>query len=379
MKRILILGGGLVGSPMAIDLHKDGLWDITVADNRQGILDILSINHGINVLHSDLGDPDVLKNTVRDFDLVINALPGHMGYKAVKTLIIAGKNVVDIAFSPEDLRPLDDLARKNAVTVIVDFGVAPGLSHMIAGMLDQKFDVIEKLRIYVGGIPKRRSKPFEYFAVFSPIDVIEEYTRPARLIRNGEIVFMDALSELEELEFERVGTLEAFNSDGLRSLVHSVKAKDMAEKTLRYPGHAQLMKVFRETGFFRQEAIDVNGQKLIPMDVTARLLFPLWQMKKDDRDITVMKITAEGRIGSQATSYTFDLFDEFDEDTGIHSMARTTGYTATLGARLILNGVFSTKGLFYPETVARQTDVLPYIIDGLRDRSVRIAEEWKEG
>lgn len=378
MKKILILGGGLVGTPMALDLARDAKWDITVADRSELVLNRLSQSEGIQVKQADLSDLSVLRELVNAFDLVINALPGHLGFRAVESLIDYGKNVVDIAFSPEDLSPLNERAKDKGLTVIVDFGVAPGLSHMVAGMLDQKFDEIEKLRIFVGGIPKRRTKPFEYFAVFSPIDVIEEYTRPARLVQNGQIVFKDALSEIEELEFEGIGTLEAFNSDGLRSLVHSVKAKDMAEKTLRYPGHAQLMKVFRETGLFSQEAIEINGNSIRPMDVTSKLLFPLWQMKPEDRDITVMKITAEGQINGQIKKYTFELFDEFDVSTGIHSMARTTGYTATLGARLILNDIFSTKGLFYPESVVQQNDVLPYIIDGLRERGIRIREHWDQ-
>ncbi|HRQ29797.1 MAG TPA: saccharopine dehydrogenase C-terminal domain-containing protein, partial [Saprospiraceae bacterium] len=358
MKKILILGGGLVGTPMALDLAKDAKWDITVVDRSELVLNRLRQSEGVHVKQADMSDQNVLREIVNSFDLVINALPGYLGFRAVENLIDCGKNVVDIAFSPEDLSPLSQRAKEKGLTVIVDFGVAPGLSHMIAGMLDQRFDVIEKLRIFVGGIPKRRTKPFEYFAVFSPIDVIEEYTRPARLVQNGQIVFKDALSDIEELEFEGIGTLEAFNSDGLRSLVHSVKAKDMAEKTLRYPGHAQLMKLFRETGFFSQEAIEINGNSVRPMDVTSKLLFPLWKMKPEDRDVTVMKITAEGLIEGKMKKYAFELYDEFDVSTGIHSMARTTGYTATLGARLILNDIFSTKGLFYPESVVQQNDVL---------------------
>ncbi|HAQ37135.1 MAG TPA: saccharopine dehydrogenase [Saprospirales bacterium] len=378
MKKILILGGGLVGTPMALDLAKDAKWDITVVDRSELVLNRLRQSEGVHVKQADMSDQNVLREIVNSFDLVINALPGYLGFRAVENLIDCGKNVVDIAFSPEDLSPLSQRAKEKGLTVIVDFGVAPGLSHMIAGMLDQRFDVIEKLRIFVGGIPKRRTKPFEYFAVFSPIDVIEEYTRPARLVQNGQIVFKDALSDIEELEFEGIGTLEAFNSDGLRSLVHSVKAKDMAEKTLRYPGHAQLMKLFRETGFFSQEAIEINGNSVRPMDVTSKLLFPLWKMKPEDRDVTVMKITAEGLIEGKMKKYAFELYDEFDVSTGIHSMARTTGYTATLGARLILNDIFSTKGLFYPESVVQQNDVLPYIIDGLRNRGIFIQEHWDQ-
>lgn len=376
-KKILILGGGLVGTPMALDLQKDGRWDITVADIKPGSLTKLKKTEGVRIIQADGSNTQELKQLASQFDLVINALPGFLGYKAVETLIGSVEKIVDIAFSPEDLSLLDVRAKENGSTVIVDFGVAPGLSHMVAGMVSQKFDEIDKLRIFVGGIPKRRTKPYEYFAVFSPIDVIEEYTRPARLVKGGVLVTEEALTDIEELEFEGIGTLEAFNSDGLRSLVHSVRAKDMAEKTLRYPGHAHLMKVLRETGFFSQEPVNVGGKDVKPMDLTAKLLFPMWQMKENDRDITVMKITAEGKIAGLSRKYVFDLYDEFDEGTDIHSMARTTGYTATLGARLLLEGVFSTSGVFYPEAVVKQPDVLPYIFDGLKKRGVRISENWE--
>jgi len=318
-----------------------------------------------------------LRETIAGYDLVVNAVPGFMGYETLERIIEEGKDVVDIAFSPEDLNSLNDLAVKKGVTALVDFGVAPGLSHLMVAHCSKVFDKLDRVRIFVGGLPLRRTKPFEYAAVFSPIDVIEEYTRPARLVQNGQLVIREALTEIEEMEFGKIGTLEAFNSDGLRSLVDSIEVDDMAEKTLRYPGHAALMKILRDTGFFDQEAITINGQELSPIEMTSKLLFPKWEMKAGDRDLTVMKVTAEGPIKGKKQLFVFDLYDELNNETGVHSMARTTGYTATMGVRVLLKKMFVQKGVFYPEKLGTNKEILDFILKGLEERGIELAQQYK--
>jgi lysine 6-dehydrogenase len=235
MKKIIVLGAGLVGRPMVLDLLNEKEVQLAVADLSSMKLDSFKKETSIQRIEADLSDEKVLKHTISGFDFVINAVPGFMGYQTLKYILEAGKNVVDIAFSPEDLNDLNDLAVQNDVTALVDFGVAPGLSHLAVAHSAELMDSLDKVRIYVGGLPKRRSKPFEYAAVFSPIDVIEEYTRPARLVQDGRMLVKEALTDIEELEFDRVGTLEAFNSDGLRSLVDSIVVRDMAEKHCAIP------------------------------------------------------------------------------------------------------------------------------------------------
>lgn len=371
-KSVIVLGAGLVGKPMMLDLMKEKGLSVSIADVSDDIISGIRNDYKVNGLVADLSVPKELKQVIAPFDYVINAVPGFMGYQTLKSILETGKDVVDIAFSPEDLSPLDELARKNNATALVDFGVAPGLSHLVVAQASTFFDKLDKVRIFVGGLPKRRSKPFEYTAVFSPIDVIEEYTRPARLIRDGKEVVMDALSETEFLEFDRVGTLEAFNSDGLRSLVHSIEAVDMAEKTLRYPGHVELMRTLREIGFFNQERIDIRGFEIAPIELTAKLMFPQWEMKKSDRDITIMKVVVEGPVSGEKKTFEFDLYDEYDEESGVHSMARTTGYTATMGLRVLLNGLFREKGVFYPEKIGKDHRILDFIMNGLEQRKIQI-------
>lgn len=374
--RIIVLGAGLVGRPMAIDLTPD--FDVTIADISKENLDRIVSESGIKTVCQDLSEKAALTELISDFDLVINAVPGFMGFETLRTTMEAGKDVVEIAFSPEDVMELDELAKQKGVTAICDMGVAPGMSNVLIGHVSNMMEKTEKVRIYVGGLPKRRTWPFEYKAPFSPIDVIEEYTRPARVVEHGKEVIKEALSEVELLTFDTVGTLEAFNSDGLRSLVHTIDAPDMVEKTLRYPGHAAMMKVFRETGFFSQEAVEVKGQKVRPIDMTAKLLFPKWELGAEEPELTIMQVIIEGIMDGKRMRYTYDLYDEYDPQTKTHSMARTTGYAATSAVRMFAEGLFTQKGVFVPEFIGKDAKCVDYILARLKERNIDYVERIEE-
>jgi saccharopine dehydrogenase-like NADP-dependent oxidoreductase len=249
-------------------------------------------------------------------------------------------------------------------------GVAPGMSNLLAGYADHQLDKTEKVIIYVGGLPKVRQWPYQYKAVFSPADVIEEYTRPARYILNGKEIIKPALSEPEPIDFDEIGTLEAFNSDGLRSIARTIKGDFMIEKTLRYPGHIELMKVFRESGFFSHTEIEIKGMMIKPIDFTSKLLFEQWKLSEGEEDLTVMKVIVEGIKGPERLRFEWDLFDRFDPETGIHSMARTTGYAATMALRMIKSGLFTQKGIIAPEMIGKNKQCTDFILKGLSERGV---------
>jgi len=368
--KIAVLGAGRVGSAMAIDLAKDGDFDVHVGDISAQALGTLASEHGIGGEQADLSDPASVSRIVAQADLVINAVPGFLGFSTLRAVIEEGKNVVDIAFFPEDPFELDDLAKERGATAIVDCGVAPGMSNLLVGRVDSLLDKTDAVSIYVGGLPVKREWPFEYRAVFSPIDVIEEYVRPARIVENGEIVVRPALSGIERLTFPVVGTLEAFNTDGLRSLAQTIEAPNMIEKTLRYPGHAEKMEVLREMGLFGSEPIAIQGQSVRPIDLTTALLFPMWGMREEDEDITVMHITVEGTKGNESLRYSYDLFDRFDRESQTLSMARTTGYTATVTARLLADGLYAAPGISPPEFLGRSAECVAYILEGLEKRGI---------
>ncbi len=372
--QIVVLGAGRVGGAMARDLARDGQFVVTVADAAEEALGRLADQPAIRPLRADLGDANALAAAIAPADLVVGAVPGFMGFETVRRVIDAGKSIVDISFFDEDPFDLEPLARERGVTAIVDCGVAPGCSNLLLGYHSARLDAVERFVCYVGGLPRVRTWPYEYKAVFSPIDVIEEYTRPARIVERGEVVVKPALSEPELLDLPGVGTVEAFNTDGLRSLVKTIDAPDMVEKTLRFPGHIERMRMLRETGFFAKEPIEVGGQWVRPLDLTARLLFPAWQLAEGEEDFTVMRIVVEGCEGGRRRRFTYDLLDHFDRATRTTSMARTTGYTCTAAVRLVAAGRFRHVGLFPPELVGREPGCLDFILDRLRERGVVFTE-----
>jgi lysine 6-dehydrogenase len=368
--KILVLGAGLVGGPMAMDLARNGEFDVTSADRSAEALKRLAGFAGITTIQADLDDAEKLKSLVIDHDLVISAVPGFMGFRTLERVIECGKNVVDIAFFPEDMFLLDAKAKEMNVTAICDIGVAPGMSNVLIGYGASMLDTLEKGITYVGGLPVVRTWPFEYKAVFSPIDVIEEYTRPARYIDGGRLVVREALSDPELLDFPNIGTLEAFNSDGLRTLATTIKGDYMIEKTLRYKGHIEKMAVLRDTGFFDKEPILINGVMISPLEFTSRLLFPKWKLQEGEEDLTIMRVITEGLKDGVRKRYTWDLYDRLDKETGVHSMARTTGYTATMVARLISKGLYNRKGVSAPEFLGTEAGIVKFLLDGLSERGV---------
>lgn len=367
MKKIVVLGAGLVGKAMAIDLSKN--YDVTSVDINSDALKEVS-KYGINTYQLDLSNLEELKKFIIPFDLVIGAVPGFMGFKTVKAVIESNKNMVDISFFPEDSLELDELAKQHNVTIVTDCGVAPGMGNIILGYHNERMD-IHNYECLVGGLPLVREWPYEYKAVFSPIDVIEEYTRPARYVQNNAIVIKEALSDPELINFKEVGTLESWNSDGLRSLIKTMpNIPNMIEKTLRYPGCIEYLKVLRESGFFSYDEIDVKGNKIRPIDLTAKLLFPKWKLKPGEEEFTVMRIKIEGEENGVDKSYEYNLLDRTDKSTETLSMARTTGYTCTAVANLVLNEQYNRIGISPPEYLGQDEDNYNFIINYLKERNV---------
>jgi len=369
--KIIVLGSGLVGAPMCVDLAKESHFEVTAVDiDIDSLKSLKKGNYLIKTIQDDLSKTEKVRELIKPYDVVISAVPGFMGFQTLKAVIEAKKNVIDIAFFSEDPFLLDVLAKRNEVTAVVDCGVAPGMSSILVGHVNQLLDETHNVMIYVGGLPEVREWPYEFKAGFSPIDVIEEYIRPARYVESGRLVVKPALSEPELIHFPGVGTLEAFNTDGLRTLATTISAPNMKEKTLRYPGHIEKMAVLRETGFFDKDKITINGAKIRPLDLTARLLFPKWKLNGNDKDITIMKLIVEGKKAEKKLCYTYELLDRHDSSTNTHSMARTTGYTATLVLRMIAQGLYKRQGVSAPEFIGQQPECVHYMLNGLKDRGV---------
>jgi len=370
MKNIIVLGAGMVGSAMAIDMaktHKVTLTDV----NLHTLEKVKQKSQTIDFLLLDVTNKEALTSMIIEFDLVICAVPGFLGFETLKTIIDSGKNVIDISFFPENSLELDTLAKEKGVTAIVDCGVAPGMDNVILGYYNEKMKLTD-FECLVGGLPKIKKWPFCYKAPFSPVDVIEEYTRPARYVENSQVITREALTDCEFLEFDNIGTLESFNSDGLRSIIYTMPhIPNMKEKTLRYPGHVEYIKVFKESGFFSEESIDVNGVNVSPLQFTSSILFNEWKLGETEEELTVMRVTVKGEnTNGQIEEIVYNLYDEYCPETETSSMSRCTGYTATAAANLFLEGMFNEKGVFPPELVGKDEACFNYFLDYLKERGV---------
>jgi lysine 6-dehydrogenase len=362
---IAVLGAGMVGRAIALDLARD--YEVTSFDlSAMNLEELKSRNDSIQTAAADLSIFDEYENWFSPFDLIVTAVPGFMGYKTLEAVINAGKNVVDISFFHEDALELDKLAKEKNVTAITDCGVAPGVSNFIIGRYNEEM-TITSFECYVGGLPKERKPPFLYKAPFSPVDVIQEYIRPARLVEEGNIVTRPALSEREIMRFEGVGELEAFNTDGLRSLIYTMgHIPNMKEKTLRYPGHVDLIIALQQAGFFDTKLIRINDTDISPLAFTSKILVDQWKLDPEEEEFTVMKVIVKGKD----KTIEYNLLDRYDTATKTSSMARTTGYTCTAAVNLITKGMFNEKGVFPPELVGKDKNCFEFVMKYLAERKV---------
>lgn len=357
MPNLLVIGAGLVGRAIVHDLSRDG--QVTVIDREEAALAALRPPVPVRAVAADVLRPGALEPLAAEADLIVTAVPGQLGFRTLEAAIRTGRPIVDISFFPEDALALDGLARERGVTAVVDCGVAPGLSHMLAGAVGREM-VLDRYECLVGGLPKDRTSFGQYRAPFSPRDVIEEYMRPARYVSGGRLVTVPALSDVEPVVFDRIGTLQAFNTDGLRTLLKTMAVPEMREKTLRYPGHAALMGQLRDEGAFGPGRLEA----------TCARLFAEWALRPGDEEFTVMRVTMTGRRDGVPRQVVYDLYDETDRATGLSSMARTTGFTATATARLVLAGRLGRPGVWPPEAVGQVPGCLDRVLADLAARGV---------
>ena len=377
--KVLILGCGNIGSVAAEDLAKSlSSIQVVVADkNEARAKDVAERIGGSNVswIQLDVTNPSNLANALKDFDLVMGFLPGKLGYRLAGACIDAGKDLVDVSYMSENPLALTDNAIKANITIAPDCGLAPGISNILVGHAAGKLDKVQTVHIMVGGLPEKPVPPLDYVITWSPENLIDEYMRKARIVKEGKIIEVEALSGLEEIEFPEFGKLDAFYTDGLRTLPQTVTdAYDVWEKTLRYPGHAEKIKLLKTLGFFEEEQIDVEGVSVSPRKLTVKLLEQKLR-KPEIKDIVALKVEVSGVKNGRQTRYVYHLLDHYDEKRGITAMARTTGYSASIIAQLILKKTLKEKGVVPTEKIGKNNALFQLFLDELEKREIRIAEE----
>ena len=367
--KIAVIGGGMIGSFIAEELCND--FEVMVVDNNKSTLNqIEKRNHRISAINFDVKN-GIIEDIIANYDLAVNCLPGFMGFEMLKKIIQCKVSCVDISFMPENCLELSEFALENNCLVIPDAGVAPGLSNLIIGNIVAN-NKIEEIQTMVGGLPKKKNPPWNYKPPFSPIDEIEEFSRPARIRINGKTEVREALSKKQRLEVEGIGELEAFLTDGLRTLLDSKgslsEVPNLMEFTIRYPGHCDLIRKMVSDGKF-SNAI-VKGKKITRKEETSGELFESWKLEEGEEEFTFMLILA---VPSEGNEISYTIYDEFTE--GATSMARTTGLTACAFSRLVLENKIKEQGVICPETLGMNNIFYDYVLNYLRDRGILI-EAW---
>lgn len=363
---IAVIGTGMVGRLIAVELSKR--YQVYAIDNNKNNLDKLKkYNNKIITKKMDVKNEDFLKS-LHDAELIVNCVPGFMGFETSKK-ILEKKTCVDISFMPEDCNNLKTIAENANTALYPDAGVAPGLSNMIVGNMISK-NKLKEVKIMVGGLPLEKNPPWNYKAPFSPIDVIEEYTRPARIKKNGNIKTVKALTGLINFEFENIGKLEAFLTDGLRTLLTSDITKNiptLLEYTIRYPGHSEMISELINDNKLDDTLKSYDGKITSQREITTKELFKEWKLNRNDREFTLLIITAITENGKELS---YVVYDEWRN--GWSSMSRTTGLTACAVTNLIIDKEIKKAGLITPEDIGTNQDYFDYILNYLKENDIKI-------
>ena len=371
--KVIVLGSGKIGSVIARDFSKTGA-KITLGDADINRARQAADRINADSILFDTTDYGQMVETISEYDLVLGALPGDYGYRALQASVEARKSIVDVSFTPEDSYTLDEDARSAGVTIVPDCGVAPGLSNLIVGYAASKLDRVEEAKIMVGGIPETPVPPLGYTVTWSADGLIDEYTRDVSIVKDGTLIQVPALSGLENIEFPGVGTLEAFYTDGLRSLVKSLPGvENLSEKTLRYPGHVEKVKLLRELGLFSEEPVRVQGMMVNPKLVTARV-FERSLVKPEVGDLLAMMIEVSGEKEGERKGYRYHVLEYYDHETRVSAMARTTAYTTSIIAGILVEDGISEKGVASMEKLGSDHELVGKVFKELEKRDVEIKQ-----
>jgi saccharopine dehydrogenase-like NADP-dependent oxidoreductase len=373
--KLLVIGCGYIGSILARHLsEKKPSVKIVISDasreNIERVVEAIDRNN-VQPFQLDLYDYDRLVKIMGDFDLVAGLAPGKLGYYTIKAAVEAKVNLVDLSYLSEDPLLFDSEASRANITIIPDCGVAPGLSNILVGRAYSLLESVSNVRMFIGGLPQERIPPLEYKITWSLEDLFEEYVRDATIIMDGKPTKVQALDGLEELDFPELGRLEAFYTDGLRTLHHTILGvKNMWEKTLRYPGHAEKIKLLRALGLFDETRIDgVSPRRVLIELFKEKLRFPAI------KDLLAMKVELEGEKNGIKTRYAYHLLDYHNETTNISAMGRTTAYTASAVIQLLMENKIDKKGVVPPEFLGMNEKLFLKIRGKLEREEIKIVEE----
>ena len=380
--RILILGLGLMGPTIAKDCAEaDDVTKVTGCDIDQARLDEVYKyvdNPKFDVEVLSVLDHHKMVSKMKGYDLVIHGTVSRFSMNALKAAIEAKVNIVDLAGGgyPQEGEIYDEVM-KAGITAIPGCGIDPGLIDVLSGQAIKSLDQADSVMFACGGLPKDPEPPLDYKIVFGGTRMP---VRPGLvpMIEDGKQVQMDRYSEVETINVDGLKPMEAF-TDGypssLLKLCVEKGVKSFRGKTIRYGGFVEKIQFLDDLGLISDEPVDYEGHEVIPRELFHKIIYPLIKFDTDagDRDLTVLLIKVEGVKDGNATTVSYDMVDFYDEKKGITSMAKTTGYSAAIMARMLGRGAVKEKGIQWPVRVIHG-DLIEELLSELRKRGVEITE-----
>jgi lysine 6-dehydrogenase len=378
--KMLVLGAGLQGCACAYDLLQNPvISQVTLADLRPDNLPRFLAGDWegrLRIVRLDVTDPEAVHQTLRGHSAVMSAIPYYYNGPMARAAVEAGCHFSDLGGNTEivlEQKKLHEQASAAGISVIPDCGLAPGMVNILAAEGIRRLDQAEKVKIYVGGLPQQPEPPLNYQIVYSLEGALDYYTTPSWVLRGGKPVQVDALSELETVEFpEPIGALEAFHTGGgISTLPFAYQGKiDVMEyKTLRYPGHAAIMRPIRDLGLLDAKPVLVKGQRVIPRDLFIAAVHPKLH-KPQGQDLVALQVEVSGRKNGRPANVKFRLMDYYDCVHGISAMMRTTGYSLSITGQMQADGRVGLKGVHTPD------EAVPFeaYVTELGRRGVKIEE-----
>jgi saccharopine dehydrogenase-like NADP-dependent oxidoreductase len=369
--KILVLGAGMQGRIAAWDLRRSG-HEVTVIDRDPVSRALCRQRADVEVRTFDIRNETRLARLMKGFDAVLGALPAAFGFYAMRCAVRAGVDMADMSYLPEDPLRLGPKARARKVRIIPDAGFAPGLSNILCGEAFRRLGRADRMRILVGGMPQRPRPPFNYRITWSPADLMAEYLRPARIVRNFRVVTKPALDGIEEFRVPGVGRLECFYTDGLRTLLRTFRSvRDMEEKTVRYPGHAGLFKKIIDAGYFSDRQILFRGEATTPKEFSLGFLKAVLG-EGSERDLTVLIV----ELRDQRRVKKYLCIDRYDPGEKITAMARMTAFSGSVIVQSIKD--YPGFGVIPPEYLGRDEGICDFVKRELKKRGIGIKESSKK-
>jgi lysine 6-dehydrogenase len=357
--KMLVLGAGLQGSACAFDLLQDkDVTEVRLADIRIGELEpFLAPYSGKRLIPTmiDVRDEEAVQALMRDSDAAMSALPYYFNYDMAVCAVDAGIHFCDLGGNTEIVfkqKTLHERAKAEKVSVIPDCGLAPGMVNILAEHGIRQMDHVDAVRIYVGGLPQNPEPPLNYQIVYSLEGVLDYYTTLSWVLRGGKRTRVKALSEREPVKFpEPIGTLEAFHTAGGLSTMafrYEGRVPTMEYKTLRYPGHAELMESIRDLGLLDLQPVDVKGHRIVPRDAFIATVGPRLE-KPHGRDLVALRVAAQGTKNGKPKTVAWELLDYFDAEHGISAMERTTGFSLAITGMMQVRQQVAGAGVLTPD------------------------------